>query len=166
MPGAFRHDTFESMGSSMTAVHNTKSSVMRGSGNLDQSWGDGVCLSARMLDGATVVAATGELDASNVHHLTDFVRSCLTGGHSLVLDLSELDFLGAQGIRDLFEIADECARSGIEWVLVPSHPVSRLLRICDRQWQLPVVTSIDQALERFSAPARARGLLQLVTESR
>jgi anti-anti-sigma regulatory factor len=101
-----------------------------------------------------------------MHRLTDYARSCLTRGGSLVLDLSQLDFLGAQGIQSLFAIADECERSGIGWALVPSHPVSRLLRICDKQARLPSVKSIDQALELVSASARMRGLLQLVTKSR
>jgi anti-anti-sigma factor len=149
----------------MIAVHNARFSGISRPGTLGQFSSDGVCLSAQTLDGATVIVATGELDASNIHHLTDYVRSCLTSGRSLILDLSRLDFLGAQGIRTLLKISDECRRSGIEWVLVPSHPVSRLLRICDKQARLPAVSSIDQALERVSAPVGAR-LLQLVTKSR
>ena len=160
------YDTFELMGSSMSAVHNAKSFEPRRSRSIDQFSADGVCFAAQTLDGATVVSATGELDASNIHHLRDFARSCLTRGPTLVLDLSHLDFLGAQGIRSLLEIADECERSGIEWALVPSHPVSRLLRICDKHARLPAVSSIDEAVERFSAPARMHGLLQLVTKSR
>jgi anti-anti-sigma factor len=147
----------------MGAVHNAKSSELR---RPSQSWGDGVCLRSHTLNGTTVVSVTGELDASNIHHLTGFARQCLTRGSSLILDLSQLDFLGAQGIQSLFAIADECEQSGIGWALVPSHPVSRLLRICDEQARLPSVLSIDEALERVSAMARMRGLLQLVTKSR
>jgi anti-anti-sigma factor len=147
----------------MTAVHNAKSSEFR---RPSQSWGNGVCLRSHALNGATVVSVTGELDASNIHHLTDYARPCLTRGTSLILDLSQLDFLGAQGIQSLFAIADECERSGVEWALVPSHPVSRLLRICDKRARLPSVGSIDQAVERVSALTRMRGLLHLVPKSR
>ena len=56
-------------------------------------------------------------------HLTNYVRRYLSGDRPLVLDLSQLDFLAAQGIKCLFEIADECDRNGIEWALVPGHPV-------------------------------------------
>jgi hypothetical protein len=49
--------------------------------------------------------------------------------------------------------------------LLPSRPVSRLLRICDPGSRLPTVSSTDEALQRFSAPAEARQLLQLVTKS-
>ena len=151
------------MGSSMSAVHNARSSE---SGRSSRSWGDGVCWRTHTLGGTTVVSVTGELDASNIDHLTDCARPFLASGRSLILDLSELDFLGAQGIRSLFAIADECRRGRIKWALVPSHPVTRLLRVCDKQARLPSATSIDEALERVSAPARTRKLLQLVTKSR
>jgi anti-anti-sigma factor len=136
------------------------------SGNRDQDEGAGVRFSAQTLNGTTVVVASGELDASNIHYLTDYMRSRLKAARSLVLDLSQLTFLGAQGIRNLFELEDLCQRRGIEWALVPSRPVSRLLRICDEHARLPSASSIDQALERFSTPPIKRALLQLVTKSR
>ena len=147
----------------MSAVHIPRSSE---SGRSSQSWGDGVCMRSHTLGGTTVVSIAGELDASNIDHLTVCARPFLASGRSLVLDLSELDFLGAQGIHSLFAIADECRRGRIKWALVPSHPVSRLLRVCDEQARLPSATSIDEALERVSAPARTGELLQLVTKSR
>jgi anti-anti-sigma factor len=125
-----------------------------------------VRLRTQRLSGATVLSVTGELDASNIDHLTDCARPYVASGRSLILDLTKLDFLGAQGIRSLFAIADECRRGGIKWALVPSHSVSRLLRVCDTQARLPSATSINQALERVSAPARTGELLQLVTKSR
>ncbi len=149
----------------MTAVHNEKTSDMRRSGHLDQVSGDGVCLNAGSLGDATVITATGELDASNIDRLTDYVRACLAGGRALILDLSQLGFLGAQGIRALFEISEECEASGTDWALVPGHPVTRLLRICDTGARLPAVASIAEALERFSTASSAHRLLQLVTKS-
>jgi anti-anti-sigma factor len=142
-----------------------QSSVVQRSRNRDHVSGDGVWLNAQTHDGATVVVAAGELDASNLHHLTDYARSCLSAGHALVLDLSRLDFLGAQGIRSLLQIADDCGRSGIDWALVPGHAVNRLLRIFDNEAELPTAPSITEALERISAPGCARSLLQLVTKS-
>lgn len=126
---------------------------------------DGVCLKTRSQDGATVVAATGEFDAANIHHLNNFTHRYLTGGRPVVLDLSELDFLAAQGIQSLLSIQDECDRTSTEWMLVAGQPVSRLLRICDADGRIPTAPSIDEALQHFSSPASARGLLQLITES-
>ena len=142
----------------MRAVQNTMHS-------LDQLSAKGVCLTAHPLEGATVVIVTGELDACNIDLLTDFTRSCLASCRSLILDLSHLDFLGAQGIRSLHMIAQDCERKEVHWAVVPSRPVSRLLRICDEHGQVPSVSSIDEALEHFSGLAStARGLLQLVSK--
>ena len=148
----------------MTVVHNAKPSAMRKSGKLDDFADTGVCLHVHMHGAATVVGATGELDASNIDHLINYVRRCLSGDRPLVLDLSQLDFLAAQGIRCLFEIADECDRNGIEWALVTGRPVLRLLRICDTDARLPAVSSIDEAVQCFSAPGRPQRLLQLVAQ--
>lgn len=148
----------------MSAVY-ANFSVLRRSPKRDHFRGDGVTLNTQTLDGATVVAAAGELDASNIHHLTDYTRSCLTDCHALVLDFSQLDFIAAQGIRTLLEIARDCGQSGIDWTLVPGHAVDRLLRIFDKELQLPTAPSITEALERLSAPARGHRLFQLVTKS-
>ncbi len=150
----------------MTVVHNLKPSALRAAGKPDHFSGDGVCLHARSHSGAIVMAATGELDASNFHHLTDYAHSWLSAGRPLVVDLSKLDFLGAQGIRCLFEIAEECERNGIDWALVPGQAVTRLLRICDKEERLPAVSSVGEAVQGFSAPPTVRGLLQLVPKSR
>jgi anti-anti-sigma factor len=149
----------------MSAVDNADLSAMRSSGRLDRFTADGVTLTANQFAGAIVVAATGELDASNIHHLTDYVSRFITRGRALVLDLSQLDFLAAHGIRVLFELDGECGRTGTEWAVLTGRPVTRLLRICDQDARLPAVTSIDEALERFSRPTRARQLLQLVPKS-
>lgn len=149
----------------MTAVHNTALSAKRSSGKFDHFCSDGVDLHTQTHGGATIIGATGELDASNIHHLINHARRCLGVRRPLVLDLSQLDFLAAQGIRCLLGIADECAQAGIEWALVPGHAAARLLRICDHDARLPVVSTIDEAVQRFSAPARPQGLLQLVPKS-
>jgi anti-anti-sigma factor len=149
----------------MSAVDNANQSAMRATGRLDHFTADGVTLTANQVAGAVVVAATGELDAFNIHHLTDYASSFITRGRPLVLDLSQLDFLAAQGIRALFELDRECSGTGTDWAVLTGRPVTRLLRICDQDARLPAVTSIEEALERFSRPARARQLLQLVPKS-
>ena len=113
---------------------------------------------------ATVVAATGEVDASNIDRLSEYLRGALTGNRPLVVDLTELSFFGAQGIPALFLLGEDCAKAGVDWVVVVSHPVGRLLRIGDKDHRLPTVSSIPEALERLARPPERR-LLQLVTKS-
>ena len=136
------------------------------SGKLDHFSGHGVCLHAQMHGGCHVIGATGELDASNIHHLTDFVRRYLgarppTGS-------------GSQPARFPCRTRDRCLRDDRGRMRPQRHrmglgarPCSRsgLLRICDLEHRLPVVSSIDEAVQRFSASVRPQALLQLVAKS-
>jgi len=146
----------------MTVVHNANSS-----GNLDHVSAscDGALLSSRAQGAATVIAATGEIDASNIASLADYTQRCLGGDRPVVLDLTRLDFLGAQGIPALFDIDARCGDAGVQWAVVPSHPVSRLLRICDKDRRLPTAGSVDEALQRFCGASQTQRLLKLVPET-
>ena len=126
---------------------------------------DGAFLSSHAQGGATVITATGEIDASNIHQLTDYAQHYLGGDRPVVVDLSELDFLGAQGIPALFEFGGGCVDAGLEWAVVPGHPVRRLLRICDKDGRIPTASSVGEALERFSRPSGPRRLLKVVTKT-
>jgi anti-anti-sigma factor len=126
-----------------------------------------VRLSTHDENAATVVAASGEIDASNIDRLTEYTRRILSEDvedRPLVLDLSELRFIGAQGIPALFTLGEECGRAGVGWAIVASHPVERLLRVGDSDHRLPTARSLSQALRRLTTPTPARRLLQLVTK--
>jgi anti-anti-sigma factor len=87
---------------------------------------------ARELSATTVlVAAVGEIDASNSGELLSYVEKLLPDYDQLVLDLSRLSFFGTDGFSTLHTINVRCSRRGIDWVLVPGPEVTRLLRICD-----------------------------------
>jgi anti-anti-sigma factor len=146
-------------------VRNANFSAPRRWGKLDQIARDAVSLRAYPYGGAIVVGASGELDASNFGHFTEYVRVRLAGQRAVVLDLTQVDFFGAQGIRSLLEIANECEGNGIKWALLPSDAVTRLLKICGKDVQLPSVSSIDEALQGFSPPSRSSQLLKLVPKS-
>jgi anti-anti-sigma factor len=146
----------------MTVVHNAKTKPTYPPTSLEFA---GIRLSTRAEGSATVVAASGEIDASNIDRLTDYVRSVLRANCPLVIDLSELSFFGAQGIPALFMVSEECGRAGVGWAVVTSHPVQRLLRIGDKDRRLPTVSSVPDALKRLATPTPARRLLQLVTKS-
>jgi anti-anti-sigma factor len=62
---------------------------------------------------ATVVAATGEIDASNIDRVTDYTWRAVAEGRGLVLDLGKLNFLGAQVIPVLISLSEECGRCGL-----------------------------------------------------
>ena len=78
-----------------------------------------------------VVTATGELDASNAQELVDYALRDADRTQRLALDLTGIEFFGTAGFSALHTLNVRCAGAGVEWVLVPSTAVRRLLRICD-----------------------------------
>lgn len=112
---------------------------------------------------AAVVTAHGELDASNANALADYVARCAAHSKQVILDLTGLEFFGTAGFSALHTINVRCAGAGVRWVVVPSGPVSRLLRICDPDSALPITESSKAAP---SAYQKSRRLLELVAEPR
>jgi anti-anti-sigma factor len=111
-----------------------------------------------------VITAHGELDAANTPEFVDYALRHAPHTERLVLDLSGVDFFGTAGFSALHTVNVRCAGEKIEWALVPSSAVTRLLRICDPESALPVRASVDAALS--SVHPQPRRLLQLVAKSR
>ncbi|MGV0779642.1 STAS domain-containing protein [Mycolicibacterium sp. XJ775] len=94
----------------------------------------------------SVISVQGELDASNATELTDCgIRNSRPRGQ-LVLDLSAVEFFGAGCFACLHTINVRCACEGIDWVLIPSAAVARVLGICDPACALPVSNELPAAL--------------------
>jgi anti-anti-sigma factor len=113
-----------------------------------------------------LVSIAGEIDASNADILdVAALTEPIQPGVGLVLDMTKVDFLGVQGLRNLFDLADECKRRGVPWALAASHAVHRMLRVGDPQSRLPAARSVAQALQGFDMdnPSPARDRLRLVT---
>lgn len=107
----------------------------------------------------TVVTAHGDLDAANAQQFADFALRHT--GQQLLLDLTGVEFFGTAGFSALHTLNVRCAGADIEWVLVPSPAVGRLLRICDPDATLPCAETVEAA----DAALRG-GLLKLVAEPR
>jgi anti-anti-sigma factor len=102
---------------------------------------------ARELSATTVlVAAFGEIDAASAGRLSESVERHLTGYRQLVLDLSRLEFFGTAGYSVLHRVHSRCARTGVDWVLVPGPEVQRLTRVCDPDGLLPTAPNIVSAV--------------------
>ena len=112
-----------------------------------------------------LVSVAGEIDASNTDildlaALTEAVRP----GMALALDMTRVDFLGAEGLRALLDLADECRRVGLPWALAASHAVHRILRVGDPRGTIPTAGSVAEALQGFDMdhPTPARERLRVV----
>ncbi|WP_166903178.1 STAS domain-containing protein [Mycobacterium sp. DL440] len=101
-----------------------------------------------------VISVHGELDASNAAELTECgIRHSRPSGQ-LVLDLSEVEFFGAGCFACLHTLNVRCAGENIDWVLIPSTPVSRVLGICDPARALPISNGLPAALSMLRSQPR------------
>jgi anti-anti-sigma factor len=102
------------------------------------------------------VAVMGEVDAVNGRDLGHYVERCTGISTQLVLDLRAVDFFGTQAFTALYYISVHCARSDVDWMIVGSHPVRRLLSICDPAGELPLVDDLASALARLDRLTQRR----------
>jgi anti-anti-sigma factor len=93
-----------------------------------------------------VVAAEGELDASNALDLADHVERSLGSRNRLIVDLRDLQFFSTSGFSVLHNVNVACSRRGTSWVVIPGSEVDRLLRICDPGGGLPVANTLETAI--------------------
>jgi anti-anti-sigma factor len=114
-----------------------------------------------------VVTVSGAIDAMNVDQVSDHCKRFILPDKSLILDLSGVECLAAQGIRFLDRIDNDCRAAGLEWALIASQAVIRVLRITDEQASFPVAGSVHEALHYFAdaTSARRRLLLPLLTKT-
>ncbi|TFV58635.1 anti-sigma factor antagonist [Mycobacterium sp. PS03-16] len=109
-----------------------------------------------------VVTAHGEIDAANTRQFVDYALDC--AGAAVIVDLTGVEFFSTAGFSALHTLNVRCAGAGVDWTLVPSAAVSRLLRICDPDATLPCATDVDAAVAALRE--KARPLLQLVAQPR
>jgi anti-anti-sigma factor len=103
-----------------------------------------------------LVAVKGEVDATNRHELGRFIQRHTRVSKQLVLDLSGVDFFGSQGFTALYYVNVQCARRDVDWLIVSGRTVTRILRICDPDLDLPLVGDFDAALSRLDHVAKCR----------
>ena len=106
------------------------------------------------MSSVAIVSACGDIDASNASALTDYALLNAARCRGLILDLSGVEFLGTDGFSALHRVSVRCAHAEIEWMLIPSAAVSRLLQICDPHGSLSTVDSVDAAMASLKTQRR------------
>ena len=117
---------------------------------------NGTQLRAHRRDQLTIIEVTGDIDATNIYRFYDYISRFLGEAPGLVLDLSEVHFLCAQGISVLFALDNECRTAGTHWAVVGSRFIRRLLHIGDPTDALPTAASERQALNMIAEQRPAR----------
>ena len=108
----------------------------------------------RLATSRLAVAVIGEIDARNGRELGRFVEQHTGISRQLVLDMRAVDFAGTQAFTALYYISVHCARNDVDWIIVGSHPVRRLLSICDPDGELPLANDLTSALDDLTRSAR------------
>ena len=92
------------------------------------------------------VSVHGELDAANAGEFIRCVSALLPSTERLILDLSAVRFFGTAAFSALHTLSVRAAGHGVNWALIPSQEVTRLLRICDPDAALPTHDTLRGAL--------------------
>jgi anti-anti-sigma factor len=85
-----------------------------------------------------VVAVRGDVDAGNAKAFADQVCALIADATQVRLDLSGLDFIAVDGCTALHAINALVMRKGVEWSVIPSRGVSRVLALCDPACLIPL----------------------------
>ena len=93
---------------------------------------------------------SGRVDAVNGRPLGRYVERHTGISKQLVLDLRAVDFVGGHGFTALYYISVHCARNDVDWTIIGSPPVRRLLSICDPAGELPLVDDLPSGLARLN----------------
>ena len=83
------------------------------------------------------ITVRGDIDAANVDKFRDYVFRRAGNCRSLVVNLRDVTFFGTEGFSALRTIEDRCARAAVNWMVLPSAAVNRVLDICDREFTIP-----------------------------
>ncbi|KUI39203.1 STAS domain-containing protein [Mycobacterium sp. GA-2829] len=83
------------------------------------------------------ITVAGSVDAANAVELEEYVLRRGANSRQLTLDMTGVDFLSTAGFSVLCTISERCIRANVDWALVSSPTVRRVLDICDPHLTLP-----------------------------
>jgi anti-sigma B factor antagonist len=108
--------------------------------------------------GVDVVAVRGEIHVSTAPELSTRLAASLDRGvTSLVIDLSEVEFIDSTGLSVLLNVLRRVTQRGGSLVIVCTNPtVLRLFEITRLESTFEIVTTREEALARARAGAAAR----------
>ena len=104
----------------------------------------------------TVATITGDIDAANIDVVLDFASLFMPIANTGALDLSGVEFFAAQSISLLVAVDDLCRTADASWVLIPSHAVSRVMRLTNRDTTLTTACAVPEGLRGLAEITRAR----------
>lgn len=99
--------------------------------------------------GSVVVHIRGEVDMASVPHLEELIEQRLTAAYlrTVVLDLSEVDFLSTGGLEMLLRAQRRAENRGVVLYIVPDERcVHRLVQLTDTADRFCLCSSVSEAV--------------------
>lgn len=97
--------------------------------------------------GVVIAHISGEVDLLSAPELRQWVQDTITPSSSLVLDLSDVAFLGSAGLSVLAELSEKADRDEFGWAIVASERVVlRPLEATGLVGQMRVFSDVDTAI--------------------
>lgn len=87
------------------------------------------------------ITAAGDIDASNADEFARYVFRRGANAQRLILDLQDVEFFSTAGFSVLYTVNERCAQATVNWMVIGSRAVGRVLEICDPHGALPVAKS-------------------------
>ncbi|GAA4919088.1 STAS domain-containing protein [Nonomuraea thailandensis] len=105
-------------------------------------------LAHQHLHGVTVIAVTGEMDATNRADLETYLREAQAApAKRLVFDLSGVPFMDSSGLHVLLKCATDCLKAGGAVHLAAVQPLpARLFEITGVVAHIPVHERVEDAV--------------------
>lgn len=83
------------------------------------------------------VAVAGEVDAANAKHFAHAIREAAGVCRAVIVDLTAVPFMAFDGASALYAISAHFSREDVEWCVVGSPAVARVLQLCDPEGLIP-----------------------------
>jgi anti-anti-sigma factor len=107
-------------------------------------------------DDVVIARLSGEVDLSNAADVGDHLAASVPNtALGLVLDLTATTYLDSSGVHLVFDLAERLrTRQQQLRIVVPAGaPVRRVLRIVELDDSVPVLASVDEAVEQIRSSA-------------
>jgi anti-anti-sigma factor len=127
--------------------------------NGDERCGRARFTMSRLASTRFAVTVSGDIDAFNGRAIGQYIERHTGISKQLIVDLRSVDFFGSQGFTALYYVSVHCTRNDVDWMIVGSPAVRRLLTLCDPEKELPLADDLESALARLDHLARYQHLM-------
>lgn len=95
---------------------------------------------------AVVISVRGEIDLLSGNAFRDYLSAQVAPNRALIVDMSELEFMGTCGLSSLSILSALTRDAGGSLALICSRPVQRLLKAAGQESMFECCTSLDSAI--------------------